>query len=334
MDPLRLISEAAARLAAGGLVAFPTETVYGLGADAFNAEAVALVFEAKGRPSTNPLIVHVTGAEMAVRVVDEWTTTAQRLADAFWPGPLTIVLPKHASVPSGVTAGGETVAVRAPDHPVAMALLESFGGPIVGPSANPSGYVSPTRADHVRAHFREEQVLVLDGGPCRTGIESTVVSLGSGSESEKPEPRVLRRGAIGAAEIGRVLGVPVSDATGPADPCERTHGPVLSPGLLGPHYQPRARVLLCSDAHMIADLAANVEGHAFVLSSPGIPLAVSPPHVAYTMPADPSAYASELYSALIRADESGASEVIVVYPQAVNHAIWDAVRDRLSRASG
>lgn len=145
MDPLRLISQAAARLAAGGLVAFPTETVYGLGADAFCEAAVRRVFAVKGRPPTNPLIVHVTGPEMAREVAGEWSESAQRLADVFWPGPLTLIVPKANRVPGCVTGGGPTVAVRAPDHPVAMALIEAFGGPIVGPSANPSGYVSPTR---------------------------------------------------------------------------------------------------------------------------------------------------------------------------------------------
>ena len=175
------IAAAAQRLREGRLVAFPTETVYGLGADALSEPAVARVFAAKGRPSHNPLIVHVSSIEMAQRVVKEWTREADALARAFWPGPLTLVLEKAACVPGSVTGNGPNVAVRWPRHPVAAALIESFGGPIVGPSANPSGFVSPTTAWHVHQAFAGMDVLVLDGGPCEVGIESTVVSLVGGT---------------------------------------------------------------------------------------------------------------------------------------------------------
>ena len=177
MEPaIKDIKEAASRLRDGGVVAFPTETVYGLGADAFSDAAVSRVFALKGRPSRNPLIVHVSGPLMAKRVTATWPVEAQRLADAFWPGPLSIVLPKRPEVPDIVTGGmgSASVAVRCPDHPTALALLYEFGSPLVGPSANLSGSISPTTAAHVRAAFSEQDVLVLDGGPCATGIESTV----------------------------------------------------------------------------------------------------------------------------------------------------------------
>lgn len=327
MDPLRLISEAAARLAAGRLVAFPTETVYGLGADAFCEDAVRRVFAVKGRPPTNPLIVHVTGPEMARQVANEWTETAQRLTDVFWPGPLTIVVPKGNRIPDCVTGGGQTVAVRAPDHPVAMALLEAFGGPIVGPSANPSGYVSPTRADHVRAHFDAEEVLVLDGGPCRTGIESTVLKL-------SPAPAILRRGVIGAVEIASVLGQEVGDEKPDLKSESQTGRPAASPGVLGAHYQPRARVILCQNPAEVEPLIQGIEGQAAILSGPGCALSAAPPHRAYTMPASAAEYAGLLYAVLREADDWGASAIIVVagaMPTA--DPIWAAVMDRLSRAS-
>ena len=202
------IAEAVARLREGRLVAFPTETVYGLGADATNAGAVRAVFRVKGRPADNPLIVHVSEAAMARDATAAWPKSAGALASAFWPGPLTLVLPKADAIPPEVTAGGPAVAVRMPDHALTLALIDAFGGPLVGPSANPSGYVSPTRPEHVREHFDEKLVLVLDGGPCRAGIESTVVDLTGAS------PRVLRPGVIGAAQIEAVLEETVEAAAG------------------------------------------------------------------------------------------------------------------------
>ncbi|MGQ0628206.1 MAG: L-threonylcarbamoyladenylate synthase, partial [Phycisphaerales bacterium] len=221
------IMSAAERLRAGGLVAFPTETVYGLGADAFNPRAVDAVFTAKGRPSHNPLIVHVSGPDMAQALVADWTPAADALARRFWPGPLTLVLPRSRSVLDAVTAGGPTVAVRSPDHPTAIALLFAFGGPLVGPSANRSGGVSPTCAAHVRAGFDSSEVTVLDGGTCPTGIESTVLSLATPAA-----PEVLRPGVIGPAELSRCLGVTVRIAAMTSQP----NGPLMSPGMLESHY--------------------------------------------------------------------------------------------------
>lgn len=329
------IERAVARLASGGLVAFPTETVYGLGASAIDPDAVGRVFTLKGRPAGNPLIVHVADEAMAHGCVSHWPDMAGLLAAAFWPGPLTLVLPRAETVPDVVTGGGQTVAVRAPDHGVAIALIEAFGEPIVGPSANPSGYVSPTQAEHVRSHFSEDDVLVLDGGPCRAGIESTVVDLASSHG-----PRVLRRGVIGAGEIAAVLGVPVGEAGGGAGESETSGGvtpgsalPAASPGLMGPHYQPRAGVFVYRDLGDLNALLAGVAGHALVLSPPGLPISAPPPHIVFPMPALPEDYAAEFYSALREGDACDASVVLVGEPMSGPSPVWLAVRDRLGRAS-
>jgi L-threonylcarbamoyladenylate synthase len=344
------IAAAVARLEAGGVVAFPTETVYGLGADALSERAVARVFQLKGRPSNNPLIVHVASAEAARQVFapGAWSADAELLATAFWPGPLSIVLPKSAAVPSIVTGGGPNVAVRCPDHPTTLALLEAFGGPLVGPSANPSGRVSPTTAAHVREAFSQEDVMVLDGGPCRGGIESTVVSLVG-------MPRVLRPGLIGAEEIARVIGKPVgnpavapgtegatagssaTDDTAPdfQPPSSRTATRALeSPGLLASHYAPAARTILV-DTSRIADAVAAAGGNAAVISWSGV--RVAPPHRMVAIASEAAGYAAALYAALREADAMQPTVIVVEQPRATGGekelAIWGAVMDRLRRAS-
>lgn len=310
-------------LAAGGLVAFPTETVYGLGADAFNPDAVARVFELKGRPPGNPLIVHVSGTEMARRVVASWTEDADRLARAFWPGPLTIVLPKAAGVPDAVTAGGPTVGVRCPDHPVALALIEAAGTPVVGPSANPSGRLSPTTADHVAAAFPE--LLVIDGGVCRAGIESTVIDLAAAP------PRVLRPGVIGVNALSEALG---REVLGPAS----EHGgagdagaaPAASPGLIGPHYQPATPVRLVDDAS--AELLRPDE--ALVAWSVGEHPAGGP---FLAIPRDLPGYAAALYARLHEADRLDAFSIVVERPPEpdgpAGAAVREAVMERLGRTA-
>jgi L-threonylcarbamoyladenylate synthase len=308
------------------VVAFPTETVYGLGADAFNEHAIARVFELKGRPSNNPLIVHVSSAEMARRVVAEWPREAQLAAKAFWPGPLSIVLPKTDLVPAIVTGGGPNVAVRCPDHPTTLALLEAFGGPLVGPSANVSGRVSPTTAGHVREAFSEEDVLVLDGGPCRGGIESTVLSL-VGS------PRVLRPGLIGAEEIARVIGrkVAANEGTGVVGTTVRTVvAPFESPGMMASHYAPVAKTVVCDSAD-ISGIVAKTPG-AVVVTWSGI----SGPRTV-RLAVDATGYAARLYAALREADAMRPELIVVERPLAQGdereRAIWMAVMDRLGRAS-
>lgn len=314
------IARAVARLRAGGLVAFPTETVYGLGADALNAEAVARVFAAKGRPARNPLIVHVSGPAMARRVVAAWPEEAEAMARAFWPGPVTMVLAKGAGLPGSVTAGGPTVGVRCPRHHVTLALLEAFGGPLVGPSANRSGGVSPTTAEHVREAFSEDEVEVLDGGPCEVGIESTVVLLAGG------EVAVLRPGVVGAEEIGRVVGRPVRVREGG----EGESGRVLeSPGMLGSHYAPRTRAEMVTREGIAGRVAAEL-GRVVVLTHTGVE--VGPGHVRVEMPGEAAGYAARLYSALREADNARAGLIVVERPEGKG-AMWDAIRDRLVRAT-
>jgi len=309
MDP---VAHAAAHLRAGGLVVMPTETVYGLAAVARDAAAVRRVFEAKGRPATNPLIVHVSTLEMARGCCAHWPAEADALARAFWPGPLTLVLRRAEWVPDVVTAGGGTVAVRVPQHPVALALIEAVGEPLVAPSANRSGYVSPTRGEHVREVWSEADVLVLDGGPCEVGLESTVVAVGDG------HLRVLRPGVIGADELGPIADMPVVEGEGGSEVA-------TSPGLIGPHYQPRARVVLVHTIHEIG--AVTGDTHAVVLLPPG-----ESAHGGVRMPVDAAAYGRGLYAELREADDTGASVIVVCVPGGEG-PVWDAIRERLGRAA-
>src|SRR5215468_3517524 len=228
------VARAARTLIAGGLVAFPTETVYGLGADATNGAAVARVYEAKGRPSFNPLIAHVADAA-AGRALARFSAAAQRLASAFWPGPLTLVLPRLADCPVAelATAGLDTIAVRVPSHPLARAILLAFGRPVVAPSANSSGHVSPTTAQHVLADLRGRIELIVDGGPTPMGLESTIVAC-------LDRPVLLRPGALTRAEIEREVALAAAPPVSPANVDEVP----IAPGALASHYAPRARLRL------------------------------------------------------------------------------------------
>jgi L-threonylcarbamoyladenylate synthase len=224
------LARAAAILSEGGLVAFPTETVYGLGADARNGTAVAGIFEAKGRPRFNPLIVHLASVDAARQIV-EWNAQAERLAQAFWPGPLSLVLPLRADAGLSelVTAGLPTVAVRVPAHPIAQALLKAFGGPVAAPSANPSGRISPTEAAHVVAGLSGRIEGIVDGGACDVGLESTIVGLGD-------TPVLLRQGGVSQEEIEAVLGAPAG---------QHVEGDTLTaPGQMLSHYAPDAPLRL------------------------------------------------------------------------------------------
>ncbi len=305
---MRDLAAAVDRLAAGSLVAFPTETVYGLGADALNASAVRRVFQVKGRPATNPLIVHVADTAMARQVTAEWPEEAEILARAFWPGPLTLVLPRRPDLPSEVTAGGDLVAVRCPDHPVTLELLRRFGRPLVGPSANRSGQVSPTTAAHV--DFPPEEVLVLDGGPCRGGIESTVLALSP--------PRVLRPGLITPRQLAKVLGQEVQLASGPQ---------AASPGQLERHYAPHTPALLLQEEDWPA-VRSRPGRIALLACQPLEP----PPDLFLPMPIDPEAYAERLYARLREADVAGVELIAVLAPVGEDE-LWTALRDRLSRAT-
>ena len=320
------IAIAIALLRCGRLVAFPTETVYGLGAEALNAEAVAAVFAAKGRPAGNPLIVHVVDESMARRVCDHWPPSASMLAARFWPGPLTMVLPKAAFVPDAVTAGGPTVAVRCPSHPLTLALLETLGTPLVGPSANRSGGVSPTCAEHVRESFTEDEVFVLDGGPCVGGIESTVVDLTT------DPPRVLRPGLVSAEQIAEVLG---REVVGPAHRISATTpGPARSPGLMRSHYAPQRPLRLVGADDLAYHLQAVDPGTAAAVLGPAA-TQVAPPHRLLAMPADPESYAARLYAAMREADAGNPAVILVVKPWVGESraGLWAAIADRLERAA-
>jgi L-threonylcarbamoyladenylate synthase len=324
------IAAAVAILMQGGTVAFPTETVYGLGADAFSAGAVRRIFELKGRPEHNPLIVHVAGENIARECTAEWPPEAHRLARMFWPGPLTIVLSRSARIPDLVTGGGDTVAVRCPDHHLTLALLETFGGPLVGPSANRSGHVSPTTAAHVRQSFKSEDVYVLDGGPCRGGIESTVVSLAG------PNPRILRPGLISPEELEIVLGGPVEQP--PPGHADVDAGPAPAPGMLRSHYAPRAPAVLFDAAHW-PEVITGCPGPAVILAVS--PLEVPQGHTLLPMPADAAGYAARLYAALREADALSPALIAIEHPPGERsaeapsgeRAIWTAVMDRLRRAT-
>ena len=231
----KAIEEAVRHLQNGSLVAFPTETVYGLGGDALNPVAVARIFEVKERPRFDPLICHTVDQEAAWSLADAVPEAAQALAKAFWPGPLTLVLPKRDYVPDLVTAGQPTVALRVPVHPVARALLAAFRGPIAAPSANRFGCLSPTRAEHVETQLRNGTALVLDGGPCPIGIESSIVSVRPGAR-----PRLLRAGGLGLEALESVAG--------PLEVPEPSAYPGASPGRFAKHYAPQTPLIIAGDA--------------------------------------------------------------------------------------
>ena len=307
------IEAAAACLRAGGLVAFPTETVYGLGADAGNGEAIARLYAAKGRPAFNPLIAHAADLEAARRIA-VFDADAEKLAKVFWPGPLTLVLPKRADggVADLALAGLDTVAVRVPAHPVALALLEAFGGPVVAPSANRSGHVSPTSAPHVLADLRGRIDLVIDGGACDVGVESTIVSLQGG-------PTLLRPGGLPRDDIERVLGHPLAVAITADDAPQSLE--VIAPGMLASHYAPKAQLRLdaqmprAGEALLAFGAAPNFSGTTLNLSPRG----------------DLIEAAANLFSHLRALDNSGATTIAVM---SVPHdGLGEAINDRLARAA-
>ncbi|MGH8700456.1 MAG: L-threonylcarbamoyladenylate synthase [Burkholderiales bacterium] len=304
-------------LRAGGLVAFPTETVYGLGADASNPAAVRKIFEAKGRPATHPVIVHLADAVQLANWAREIPEGARRLARKFWPGPLTVILKRSPRVSDVVTGGQDTVALRVPSHPLALQLLARFGGGIAAPSANRHGRVSATAAEHVRREFGDALGCVLDGGEARIGIESAIVDLSGG------KPVLLRPGWITAAEIEAALGAPLSVA--PADAPR-------APGTLAAHYAPRTPLTLV-EGDLLVELAAALTRQgkkvAVLALSEAHPLF---PHVTWiAAPRDAAGYAHALYASLRRLDDAGCDTIIVEQPPRTPE--WAAINDRLSRAA-
>jgi L-threonylcarbamoyladenylate synthase len=314
------IAEAVRVLRAGGLVAFPTETVYGLGARALDPRAVEKVFAAKGRPAGHPLIAHVEGEEGGRAVAASWSARASRLARAFWPGPLTLVVPRAPHVPRVVTGGGDTVAVRAPSHPVARALLAAIAEPLAAPSANPYQTLSPTIAAHVVAGLADKVDLVVDGGACDAGIESTVVDVNA------EPPRVLRPGALDMARLRGVLPDVVAVPARVAGVAVRA-----SPGMDARHYAPpRARLRICpTRAAAIDEARAHAPRAGLVVRGAAGEL---PGVVVRALGDDPVQYARELFAALHELDGAGCA-VIVVEAVPADDERWWAVGDRLARAA-
>ena len=317
------LDEAAELLRAGELVAFPTETVYGLGANALDARAVQRIYDAKGRPGINPLIVHVAGIDQARALSSTWTRVANALAEALWPGPLTIVVEKTAAIPPIVSAGGDTIGLRVPAHPVALALLAAARIPIAAPSANLSNQVSPTTAQHVVDGLGDRVGLILDGGPTTIGIESTVV------DATGAIPRILRPGMISREEIARIVGAVESEAPPPP----RDAIVPRSPGLLGKHYAPRGAVRLFDtmEADAIAAEARRLLTNgsrigAMVFTSLGVPGVQE-----FAMPASAGDYARLLYATLHTLDQAGSDVILVERPSGTDE--WSGVVDRLERAA-
>jgi len=317
------IKRAAAILRAGGLVAFPTETVYGLGADASNPAAVAKIFAAKGRPQDHPVIVHLARIELLQLWAQEIPPAAHRLAAAFWPGPLTLILKRARGVPDCVTGGQDTVGLRIPGHPVALELLQAFAGEEAGrvfsgvaaPSANKFGRVSPTAAEHVRAELGDGADAVLDGGECDVGIESTIVDL------SRESAVLLRPGRITPAQIAAVLGAEVGLADAAA--------PRVS-GALASHYAPRTPLDLVSAADLPARLAALQGKRLAVLARAEAPAGLQ--DVSWqTAPRSAAGYAHELYASLRRLDALACAVILVEAPPSTPD--WQGVNDRLGRAS-
>ncbi len=310
----RDLEKAAEILRTGGLVAFPTETVYGLGSRADDPRAVGRIFEAKGRPSDHPLIVHLARKEWLPSWASEVPAEASVLAERFWPGPLTLILPRRESVPDVVTGGQPTIGLRVPRHPVALDLLDRVGVGLAAPSANRFGHVSATTADHVEHDFGETIDAVVDGGPCAVGLESSIVDL-SGEE-----PRLLRPGAVLRGELEDALGRPLGE---PTDTAPRV------PGALASHYSPKTPLTLVEENQ----LPRQVEQSAGTLCV----LAAAHPDPSSSrlswieMPTDPHGYARALYDTLRRADRARADRILVALPGSGPE--WSPILDRLTRAA-
>ncbi len=309
------IQQAARKIAAGGIVAFPTETVYGLGASALDASAVAKVFEVKNRPTFDPLIVHAADIEQAAACAKAFSETAQRLAEAFWPGPLTLVIRKAGSIPDLVTAGLPTVAVRMPNHPVALEMIRQAGVPVAAPSANPFGALSPTTAEHVRKHLAGKVDAILDGGPCTVGVESTIVSLAG------EHPVLLRPGGASAEAIEHVVGA--LERAAAADGNQKSPS---APGQLASHYAPRTPL--------------------FLTTAPGTASGERIGLLAFAPPADERPFAAvevlssrgslreaaaNLFAALHRLDTLGLDAILA--EPLPEHGLGAAINDRLRRAA-
>lgn len=306
-------------LRAGGLVALPTETVYGLGANAEDPTALARIFQVKGRPPTHPLIVHISGADHLDDWAEDVPAAARLLAEHFWPGPLTLVLRRGPRVPLEATGGLQTVAVRVPGHPVALTLLKTFGGGVAAPSANRFGSVSPTTADHVRAELGDGVDFVLDGGPCGVGVESTIVDVTG------DVPSILRPGGATREDLEAVLGHPLAVPS---------TSRVRVPGQHPSHYAPRARVVLVEPENLVAEAEREQElGHQVgVFLTPSLADSPVKVHAQVTIPTSMGAYAHGLYGFLRELDQQGCD--LIVAPLPAEEGLGLAIANRLRRAAG
>jgi L-threonylcarbamoyladenylate synthase len=319
------VKRAADWLRAGEVVALPTETVYGLAANALDEKAVAKIFQIKGRPANNPIIVHVVGAEMAGRCVTVWPDAAEKLARAFWPGPLTLVLPRAKEIPGLVTAGGPTVGVRWPGHPFIQAVIRECGFPLAAPSANLSSQVSPTNAGHVRQQLGDKISLIVDGGQSQVGIESTVLDL-----TASP-PRVLRPGMVHIESLAAVC----SEVQSPQSPVPSLDSPLRSPGLLVKHYSPKAKLVVLNwrdDVDLNSQLSTlNPQLlNCHIIAHTKIPAGFGAANVS-VIPHDAEAFARAIYAELHRCDAAGAELIVVEAPPAAPE--WAGIADRLRRAA-
>lgn len=311
------IQEAVEALRAGDLVAFPTETVYGLGANANNPDSVRKIFRIKGRPTTHPVIVHIDHPRYLQRWVRDMTPEAKKLADAFWPGPLTLVAKRAPAVNDVITGGQDTVAIRVPNHPIAQQLLNAFGGGIAAPSANKYGKVSPTRAEHVREEFGDDVKLVLDGGDCKVGLESTIVAcLGDA-------PRVLRAGSITLSQLRAVVPT-IQEGPNPSAP--------RVPGTTSRHYSPVTPVNVVAGRRLEQVINEFTSIHEKVAVLAQRPPGITTPYMTWINAGTrPDLYARQLYANLRTLDKAGAKVILV--EEVPEGERWDAVRDRLKRAA-
>ena len=320
----KAVRRAAELLRAGEVVALPTETVYGLAANALDETAVAKIFQIKGRPPNNPIIVHVASNDMAGNCVREFPASAKKLSKSFWPGPLTLVLPRAKNIPDVVTAGGETVGIRWPSHPFIQAVIRECGFPLAAPSANLSNQISPTNAAHVRAQLGGKISLIVDGGQSQVGIESTVLDL-----TVSP-PRVLRPGMIHVESLAAVCG----EVQSPKSKVQ-SQEMLKSPGQLKKHYSPKAKLLVLNWRDE-ADLKFQISNFKFqvadghVIAHTKIPAGFDAANVS-VIPHDAEAFARALYAELHRCDAAGAQWIVVEAPPDLPE--WAGIADRLRRAS-
>ena len=310
-----LLSAAVETLRRGGLVAFPTETVYGLGADAGNPQAIAEIYRIKGRPAARPLTVHLADIAEIPLWAQEIPPAAQKLIDCYCPGPLTLILPRRPNVLDIVTAGGDSVGIRLPSHPLARQLIRAFGRGLAAPSANRSGYLSPTTAEHVRREFGADIPIVIDGGPCQLGLESTIVDFST------PTPRLLRAGLLTLDMLQETAGVTIAAPSAAAA------------AAAAPHYQPRTSVRICSRADMPSAIEAELERQprnlAIMFHSADLQFPAQPNLRLIQMPAQPSEYARRLYASLRYLD--GCSLDAVLVEEIPDDPSWKILRQRLSQ---